>query len=59
NGAFALGEIVRLLNEYNLPEDYYQDYLNHIHGINSEDVLNIANQYLHEDSMIELIVGKN
>lgn len=59
NGAFALGEIVRLLNEYNLPEDYYQNYLNHIHGINSEDVLNIANQYLHEDSMIELIVGKN
>lgn len=59
NGAFALGEIVKLLNEYNLPEDYYQNYLNHIHDINSEDVLNIANQYLHEDSMIELIVGKN
>ena len=58
NGAFALGEIVKLLVEYDLPEDFYQNYLNCIHQLSSKDVLNIANQYLHEDQMLELTVGK-
>ncbi len=58
NGPFALGEVIKSIYENNLPEDYYQKYLNQIHRVSSEDVINIANQYLHEDQMIELIVGK-
>lgn len=58
NGPFALGEVIKSLYENNLPEDYYQKYLDQIHRVSSEDVINIANQYLHEDQMMELIVGK-
>ncbi|MBN1650128.1 MAG: insulinase family protein [Bacteroidales bacterium] len=58
NGPFALGEVIKSLIENDLPEDYYQHYLNKIHQVSSEDVRNIANQYLHEDQMYELIVGK-
>jgi predicted Zn-dependent peptidase len=59
NGPFALGEVIKSLYEHNLPEDFYQKYLNQIHRVSTEDVNTIANQYLHEDNMIELIVGKN
>lgn len=59
NGPFALGEVIKSLFENELPEDYYQQYLNKIHKVSSEDVKNIANQYLHEDNMYELLVGKN
>lgn len=58
NGPFALGEVIKSLYEHNLPEDFYQQYLNAIHKVKAEDVLSIANQYLHEDKMIELVVGK-
>ncbi len=58
NGAFALGEAVKTLYEFNLKEDYYQNYLNTIHEMTPEKVLYYANKYLHEDQMIELIVGK-
>jgi zinc protease len=58
NGPFALGEVIKSLYEHNLPEDFYQQYLNMIHKVNPEDVLKIANQYLHEDKMIELVVGR-
>lgn len=58
NGPFALGNVIKSLYEHDLPEDFYQKYLNQIHQLNTEDVINIANQYLHEDQMLELIVGK-
>lgn len=58
NGPFALGDIVKSIYEQGLPEDYYQQYLTRIHKVNTEEVLNMANQYLHEDNMIELVVGK-
>jgi len=58
NGPFALGEVIKSLYEHDLPEDFYQQYLNTIHKVKAEDVLNIADQYLHEDQMIELVVGK-
>lgn len=58
NGPFALGEVIKSLFENDLPEDFYQQYLNKIHQVSTEDVNAIANQYLHEDEMIELVVGK-
>lgn len=58
NGSFAMGEVIKSLYENDLPEDFYQLYLDQIHRISPEDVQRMANQYLHEDQMIELIVGK-
>ena len=58
NGPFALGEVIKSLYEYNLPEDFYQHYLNQIHKVSTDDVNTIANKYLHEDEMIELVVGR-
>ena len=58
NGPFALGEVIKSLYEHGLPEDFYQQYLNQIHNVSPEDIKGIANQYLQEDQMIELVVGK-
>ena len=58
NGPFALGEVIKSLYENQLPENYYQQYLDKIHAINPKEVKSIANQYLHEDQMLELVVGK-
>lgn len=58
NGPFALGQVIKSLFENDLPEDFYQQYLNKIHLVTTKDVNAIANQYLHEDEMIELVVGK-
>jgi len=58
NGPFALGQVIKSLIENDLPEDFYQNYLNAIHQLSTEDINTIANQYLHEEEMIELVVGK-
>jgi predicted Zn-dependent peptidase len=39
-------------------KDYYQKLIKTIHKINAYDVIEIMQKYLHEDSMLELIVGK-
>jgi len=58
NGVFALGDVVKSLYEQNLPEDFYQQYLKRIHQVSPAEVQQIAETYLHEDQMLELIVGK-
>ena len=43
---------------YNLPRDYYANYLKNLAAVTSEDVLAMANQYIRPDNSYILAVGK-
>ena len=57
DGPFALAEKLRMLIQYDLPSSYFQDYVEEINTTNSNDLIQIANQYLSADSLTELVVG--
>ena len=59
NGPFALGEIMGMLHDFNLPHDYFSDYISKIQATTSDDILRIAHQYLHEDDMLSIMVGSH
>lgn len=58
DGPFLLSEKYRCVLEYNLDFDYYLKLIETIKNITSDDLLNLAQKYFTEDSMIELLVGK-
>ncbi len=58
DGPFALSDRFRGLLEYGLNEDYYASYMETINNITPVELRQLAQNYLHEDSMYELIVGK-
>jgi zinc protease len=43
---------------YNLPPDYYANYLRYISEVTPEEVLEAARKYIHPDSCYILVVGK-
>ncbi len=43
---------------YDLPEDYYQNYLKNIDAVTVEDVQQVANKYINPDKANIVIVGK-
>lgn len=57
NGPFALGEMMRMLHEFHLPEDYYSQYTIAIQNTTSEQVLQVAEKYLNEEQMTTVAVG--
>lgn len=58
NGPFALGEMLKTIDEFELEEQYYKYFLQGIQNTSSEDVLRIANAYLQADSFTSVRVGK-
>ena len=58
NGPFALGEMMKIIEEQKLSLQYYSDFINAIHEINSEKVMETAQNYLTEDSMHLVLVGE-
>ena len=57
NGPFALGEMMRMLKEYHLSEDYFTHYISNIQEATAEEVLQTAQKYLNENDMMSLLVG--
>lgn len=58
DGPFALADRFKGILEYNLGYDYYDTFLKTIKTISAKDLMALANKYLQEDSLIELVVGK-
>jgi zinc protease len=55
-----VGSIAAQLSElfyYNLPENYFNDYINNVLGVKKEDVRKIAKKYLDTDDLAIVIVG--
>lgn len=57
NGPFSLGEMMRLLHDFKLPEDYYTQYTKAIQNASSEQVLQVADKYLNASEMTRVVVG--
>jgi predicted Zn-dependent peptidase len=57
-GPFALADKFKGVYDYNLNYDYYNRYFKAVQNITSEELKRLANQYLQEADLFELVVGK-
>jgi len=59
-GLTPVGKILyklMLLEFYNLPKDYYDNYIKNVEKVTKEDILRCARTYLHPESIKVVIVG--
>jgi len=57
NGPFALGEMMRMMDEFQLSEHYYADYLQAIQNTSAAQVMQMADKYLNEKQMMVVAIG--
>jgi len=58
DGVFEISSNIRNLIDLNLDVDFYNRMIKAIKNITPNDIMDIANKYLHEDSLVKTIVGK-
>jgi len=58
DGPFSLSETYMNVYLYGMGWDYYKNYIKTIREISSEEIMELANRYLQEDSLIKVIAGK-
>ncbi|CAN5488230.1 pitrilysin family protein [soil metagenome] len=58
DGAFNLADRWKGIMFYNLDYDYYQQFINTVKSVSSEDIIRLAQKYLQRESLYELVVGK-
>ena len=58
DGAFSIASKYRLLLENNLTEDYFQQFFNEIDNTTVSDIQKLAQKYLTNDNLINVIAGK-
>ncbi len=59
DGPFALAELFKGVHTHNLSMDYYSEYLKTIKNITTEEIHDLAVNYLQPESIIRLVVGKD
>ena len=57
DGVFSKSNILKAMLPYNLNLDYYQKYFNCIKTISPQNIKDIAQKYLNENTMIEIVSG--
>jgi zinc protease len=58
DGPFAQSERFKEIIAFKMDVSHYQGFLNELNAITAGQIMQMAEKYLHEDSMIELVVGK-
>jgi predicted Zn-dependent peptidase len=58
DGPFSLADRLKIMIDNNLSDSYYPEIVEILKNINSKIILEIANKYLIENNMVEIIVGK-
>lgn len=58
DGPFALAGKFKGIWKFGLTYEYYDQFFNAVQNVTAEDLKNIANKYLKEEDLIELVVGK-
>jgi len=58
NGAFAYSEVVKTILDYQLPENYYENYAKIIKNIDAETLNRLANQYFTDDLWYQTVAGR-
>jgi len=57
DGPYAMMDLYLSIDAYGLNMDFYNSYINRIHSITSEDIINMANKHLNWDSMTVVTSG--
>lgn len=57
NGPFSLGEMMRMIHENQLSDNYYSSHIAEIQKATAQDVLRVAEKYLDESKMLSVMVG--
>jgi zinc protease len=58
DGPFALADKFKSIWEFGLDYDYFDKYFDAVSSCTSEELMALANKYLKEEDLIELVVGK-
>lgn len=58
DGPYALADKFKAIWEFDLGYDYFERYFNAVKTVTPEEIRNMANAYLQEKDLIELVVGK-
>lgn len=58
DGPFALAEKFKKIMLYNLGYDYYDTFVDTVRNVSSQQLRDLANKYLTENHLHELVVGK-
>ena len=58
DGPFAIADLIKSMIQFDLSIDYYKNYLKTIQVITPKEIQIIANKYLHDNNLYELLVGK-
>ena len=58
DGPFALSDKFKAIWEFGLDYDYFTKYFNAVKTVTSSEIRDLANKYLSEKDLIELVVGK-
>lgn len=58
DGPFAVIDRYKTLLDYGQGHDYFEQFVNHISGITSDEVLRIANTYLNPETLTTITVGQ-
>jgi predicted Zn-dependent peptidase len=56
-GPFAQAEKFKAIYDFNLTYEYYKNYLNTVKNISSKELIKLANKYLQESDLFQLVVG--
>lgn len=58
DGPFALSDKFKAVWEFGLDYDYFTNYFNAVKSVTPSEIRDLANKYLSEKDLIELVVGK-
>lgn len=58
DGPFALSESYLNVGLFGLDWSYYQDYIQIIKNITAQEIMELSQKYLHEDSLIKVVAGR-
>ncbi len=58
DGPFAIADKYKLLIENELTPKYFEEFVNGINNINNKDLIKLAQKYLSNDGLINVIAGK-
>jgi len=58
DGPFALMDRYKTLKDYGLNYDYYYTFVDVINGFSASALRDLANKYLQEENLVELVVGE-
>jgi zinc protease len=58
DGPFSLADRLKIMIDNKLPNNYYPDFVTVLNNTNAKDLQELANKYLGEENIVELVVGK-